>query len=244
MEQFERIPVELLINEILPQMRLGDLLNLCQTDKYINQLCRNEKVWQLKLQHDFPNISHDHSDNWRDLYFYLESGVYTDYPDAPPKPNNISWRQYHRLLSCSYIHPIKYVGLKFPGTNLGYVFIIPTITTFKSFLTQINNLLMKNKLDYNYYNIRINDEFTIFNLNGSIYSPITSDQFIHIVPNIVEILVRFTSPLSPIAKLIKAMPNLNILLLPTCSHEDLNDLSSNLNFTQYSYKVNIGLLDI
>ncbi len=78
----------------------------------------------------------------------MESGVYTHYRDTPPKPININWRQYVKLLRCSYIYPVTYLidQDNYNTKEIGWVFIIPTITTFSFLIQQINNLLSKNQI--------------------------------------------------------------------------------------------------
>ena len=233
-KQFEQLPTDLLIYDILPKTPLPALLRLCQTDKNINQLCRNEKMWQLKLQYDFPNIIPTNVNNWRDFYFQVESSVYTDFPDAPPKPINISWRQYHRLLRCSYIYPVNYRGntIPYPGKHIGFLFIIPTITTFRSLITSIETLLSNNKVDIKHYFIDFINQISTIYIDGQLYSGVDSDQFQQQIdfgteyPILIRPLhVEFTRSL-----VLNQVPfNLNTIIVPKCLQISLNNKNSRLN---------------
>lgn len=185
MSFFERLPGDILLHDLLPQLALSDLLHLCKSNRQLNQICHSEKLWELKLKHDFPHINII-PPNWRDLYFSVKSGVYTAYPDAPPKVANLNWRQYHKLLKCARIYPTIHSKCSGPyritddwdpETYVGFMFIVPTITTFGMLITQINNSLTLHQLPFDHYNIVFSQEFIMAVINGKFYSSISTTKF-------------------------------------------------------------------
>lgn len=248
MEQFEQIPIDVLIYDILPRTPLSELMRLCRTNKYINNLCQNEQLWKQKLVYDFPHVDVPNtvSNGWKDFYFYIESGVYEHYPQAPSKPNNITWRQYYQLLLYSYIYPLIYRGseIPYPGKKIGYIFIIPTLTTFKSLLLQINNLLINNNINIDDYYINFTDLFTSGAINGNFYSQISLDEFRTAIDTFdIEIKIRPPRQEYNILNAFRANPipyDLHIIILPNYDRELFYAVDARFNYLQQNYHYEIS----
>ncbi len=67
----ESIPQELLI-EIMLNLEITDILNLCQLNKNISKLCNNNEFWRLKSQRDYLNYTQTKSRNitWKEFYLH------------------------------------------------------------------------------------------------------------------------------------------------------------------------------
>lgn len=47
------LPVELLLDHLLPALALRDLLSLTRTNKSLASVCQDDILWKLKLKRDF-----------------------------------------------------------------------------------------------------------------------------------------------------------------------------------------------
>lgn len=205
----KQIPTDVLLYDILPSLSYSDLISLCQSNRDINQLCQNEKLWEMKLRQDFP--------------------------DAPMKPNNVTVKKYYQLLTCALIIPIEFAKEK--EQKIGHIFIIPTITTFRSVLSQIDDLLIKNSLNYIDYSINFDYFPTILNKNGIIYSRGSLHYLIKSITSVGKILVQ-PIEFGPIVFLQNRSitDEIDELLLPICPQNILKHRNSNLNFMQREYR--------
>lgn len=46
---------DILINEIFPALKLGDLAQLCQSNKRLYHLCQNEKMWETRVRREIDS---------------------------------------------------------------------------------------------------------------------------------------------------------------------------------------------
>lgn len=49
------LPDEVLIFEVLPKLPIESLVNFCQINQRINDICKNDTLWQLKTYNDYPD---------------------------------------------------------------------------------------------------------------------------------------------------------------------------------------------
>ena len=135
------ITSNIFINEIIPLLSFNQIEQLCQTDRSIRNICQDEKLWEILFNRDFPGSGSLPSDlSW--FQFYLESYKYRqfinqNYPIVPSKPDGISWYDYAKLLNRSNKIKLIYVSSFLSEVDLGYVYIIPRITTLRSLLKEI-----------------------------------------------------------------------------------------------------------
>ena len=66
---FELLSDEVIVTNILPQLSIEDLIRLCQVDTRFNQICQDERVWQMLSKQKF-NIDDPGHLSWKDVYFY------------------------------------------------------------------------------------------------------------------------------------------------------------------------------
>ena len=67
------LPDSVLLEEIFPQLSLEYLSKLCIVNSRFNNICVNDRLWQLKTQYEYPN-------------------------KITSKPKNISWKSYYQHL--------------------------------------------------------------------------------------------------------------------------------------------------
>lgn len=61
-----------IIMKILSDLSLRDLLNTCQSNRTISQLCKSDLLWKLRVERQFPDEMDKHRGiTWKDHYFYL-----------------------------------------------------------------------------------------------------------------------------------------------------------------------------
>jgi len=64
------LPIELIYNitESLPGI---EILKLCQTNSYFNQICQNSRLWSMKIKQDFPTTIVPTDKTAKDTYISL-----------------------------------------------------------------------------------------------------------------------------------------------------------------------------
>lgn len=67
----EIFPDQVLLTEILPNIPLRDLLNICSTNIRFRDLCREELLWMIKFRKQYPNFIKPENITWRQLYLDL-----------------------------------------------------------------------------------------------------------------------------------------------------------------------------
>lgn len=70
MFRLEDIPVEVLLDNLLPSLLIPDLLHLGSTNHFFAALCNDDTFWKRKLQQDF-NFSDEstaRSTGWKFIY--------------------------------------------------------------------------------------------------------------------------------------------------------------------------------
>lgn len=55
-------------NELLKQLSYPEIINLCKTNKQWNNICKDEKVWQILSNRDFPKLRPIFGGSFRKLY--------------------------------------------------------------------------------------------------------------------------------------------------------------------------------
>lgn len=80
---FELIPDEVLLAEVLLRLNFKGLQALSQTNKWFSNLCKSEMLWEKKIKLDFPNKFHLYF-VWNEIYlqdlrnfyvFWRECGI-------------------------------------------------------------------------------------------------------------------------------------------------------------------------
>lgn len=84
LQEYLRLPNEVLSREVLPILPLPNLMEFCVSSPRINQLCQNSDLWVARTNLEFPVASRN-------------------------KPVNISWVDYYLLLSGNKLIPV-YLG--------------------------------------------------------------------------------------------------------------------------------------
>lgn len=82
-DSLETLPDDILINEILPTMKLQQLGALCQGDARIRSLCNNDQMWQKRVRIEYEDAVQD-------------------------KPIGRTWRNYYRALLKTVSIPVVY----------------------------------------------------------------------------------------------------------------------------------------
>ncbi|KAJ3721357.1 regulator of chromosome condensation 1/beta-lactamase-inhibitor protein II [Lentinula guzmanii] len=109
------IPIEILLDNLLPRLPLNDLLKLQSTNKFFAALCADESFWRKKSQEDFnfPDESTARTSGWKFIYLRLT------------KPRVFVWGQKDqgRLGMTTFPHStlnnVSYpLELKFPGIRI------------------------------------------------------------------------------------------------------------------------------
>jgi len=70
MFRLEDIPIEVLLDNLLPSLPVPDLLRLGSTNRFFASLCNDDTFWKRKLQQDF-NFSDEgtaRSTGWKFIY--------------------------------------------------------------------------------------------------------------------------------------------------------------------------------
>jgi hypothetical protein len=80
MAQFESLPDDLLLEEILPSLPLDDLMRLCSTSRRLHDLCQTDAMWARRLLQEYPSTVANKPANltWQDYYFQV--APYGDIP--------------------------------------------------------------------------------------------------------------------------------------------------------------------
>lgn len=70
MVQLSDLPVEVLLDNILPNLPIADLLHLAITNKLFAALCSDDTFWKRKCQEDFNFTGSEtaRTSGWRSLY--------------------------------------------------------------------------------------------------------------------------------------------------------------------------------
>jgi hypothetical protein len=79
------LPPEILVNEILPKLPVTELEKLCNTNKELTNICKDENLWKNKLYQDYPEF-------------------------ISRKPPEITFLDYYKILYTSRRIPIYYHG--------------------------------------------------------------------------------------------------------------------------------------
>ncbi|KAF9071533.1 hypothetical protein BDP27DRAFT_1391614 [Rhodocollybia butyracea] len=109
------VPVEIFLDDLLPQLPLHDLLRLQCTNKFFAALCADGTFWKRKLSEDFnfPDEGAARTSGWKFIYLRLT------------KPRVFVWGQTanNRLGMTTFprstLNNVSYpLELKFPGTRI------------------------------------------------------------------------------------------------------------------------------
>ncbi|KAJ3976445.1 regulator of chromosome condensation 1/beta-lactamase-inhibitor protein II [Lentinula raphanica] len=109
------IPVEIILDNLLPRLPLNDLFHLQSTNKFFAQLCDDETLWKKKLSEDynFPDESTARTSGWKFIYLRLT------------KPRVFVWgrKEQGRLGMTTFpqstLNNVSFpLELKFPGTRI------------------------------------------------------------------------------------------------------------------------------
>lgn len=152
----ESLPLEVIISQILPELSLYDVIQLCQSSTVFNDLCENQYIWKILLQRDFPEIIEDLGPDWKRTYIDLvtkripivlngdvirttiiefsggQLGVQCVFPDV----ENIINDKVYMLIFLNKIYPIFIIDTQqdsykfhmYNINNINKVLIIPSIT--------------------------------------------------------------------------------------------------------------------
>lgn len=64
------LPVEVLLDNLLPWLAIPDLIHLGETDRFFSRLCNDDTFWKRKLQEDF-NFTDERTariTGWKQIY--------------------------------------------------------------------------------------------------------------------------------------------------------------------------------
>lgn len=139
------LPEDIILNQIIPNIPINRLKELCSSNSYFARLCQNENIWRSRIYLEYPEAGIKPVDvTW--LEFYLDTKKWFDvtinkFPEIDEKPDNLLWSQYYRrlLYATGFEKNIIIRGNAQP--QLGRVKIIPTVTTIKSLFIKIENIL-------------------------------------------------------------------------------------------------------
>lgn len=169
----ENFPPEILISQILPKMPLPQLLSLCQSNMYFNELCKDEQLWRTKIELDYPNNFTNTTKSFKQTYFdkskYYDHMIEKEYPLAlSQKPSSLLNIDFYHLLKCSYIYLLT-IPERGHNKLIGFLYIIPKITTLSLLISHINTILHNNNIWARNYMILINDQIRITYLSSDVY---------------------------------------------------------------------------
>lgn len=69
----ESLPLEVITTQIIPELSLYDVIQLCQSSTVFSDICDNEYIWKILLQRDFPEVTEDLGEDLRRTYIHLVS---------------------------------------------------------------------------------------------------------------------------------------------------------------------------
>lgn len=139
---------DVLITQIFPLLSLKDIHQLSLTELKMRKLCQNEQLWRTLFERDFPRSGLNNT-SWSD--FYIESHncrklIHTEFTGASITPNGITYAEYYHLLGTAKKATIV-AHFDEQDKNWGNFYIIPKVTTLKSFLFDIQQRVNDNS-DY------------------------------------------------------------------------------------------------
>lgn len=144
------VPDRVLEEVILPRLPLAQLTALCQTHPRISQLCRGPVVWQERLFLEFPESGPVPTGiSPQDFYFDTRQWfnyTTTKFPEAPPKPANLLWSQYHQHLlhETQLTKQLIFVDHSNQTVlHLDQLKIIPGVTTLRGVFREIYGLMQR-----------------------------------------------------------------------------------------------------
>lgn len=70
----ENFPDQVLLTEILPNIPLRDLLNLCSANMRFNNLCKEELLWMIKFRKEYSSMIKPDYITWKELYMGVTNG--------------------------------------------------------------------------------------------------------------------------------------------------------------------------
>jgi len=122
MSQFD-LPGDVIYNMLL-DLPYEDIINYCQSNKYINKLCQNNYLWKNKFYRDFSNLGIDEFFP-RIETVNLGNNIIKEYNKRTDQ--EISWRnEYHRVYSSKeaiktiMIHLLTKNGIQLNNINRKY----------------------------------------------------------------------------------------------------------------------------
>lgn len=141
---FLSLSQEVLLHELFPRLDISQINRLCLTNTYFNDICNNETLWQIKLNNEYS-----------DIYSY--------------KPENISYREYYKILYTSKLIPVYYNGdiIEYVHYNRNLLDLI--INELKSNIDDITKLNNNNKLSILFIKINNNQESTDYERTATDY---------------------------------------------------------------------------
>ena len=138
---------DLLIFQIVPLLSLRDIKRFCLTESNISKINQDNRLWQNLFNRDFPHSGSKLNISW--FKFYLESYQYRKlvqekYQDVVTRPYGISYAKYYQLLgTANKVKLTSRIGDDGYTDNLGFVYVIPNITTLGDFFQNVQQHIDK-----------------------------------------------------------------------------------------------------
>lgn len=162
--------------EIILGLKRQDLINLCLTNKALNEkLCNNEDFWRTKFIKEYGNIQFNSNYSWKQLYWNYNSNynklyIFNDYDYTPSKYLNIQFKDISYNFARNAVYLIDTEdnvysrkddpGIDFKLTNIKASLINFDYENYNPILYYISS----ENLSYNIYNIKKSkEENKIFN---------------------------------------------------------------------------------
>ena len=157
---FNNIPNDVLLLEVLPNLRLPYLINACSVDKRINSLCNNEEIWKKRLINEYPDLTKPNDTSWKNFYLATVSkyripiilnGDIIDWAFISPRTIKTIGDDINNNLVIAYVDKrIKPVYIYYNGL----------VKPFYQDWTQINKIILITDLDANLIQTLMTNDFS------------------------------------------------------------------------------------
>lgn len=108
---YTALPDSLLLEEVFPYLSLTHLSQLCSINRRFNQICLNDRLWQLRTYHEYPER-------------------------VSRKPLNMDWRNYYKYLTSV----IRQLNVYFNKNKINEKIDLTSGSTIQSLTAEIRNL--------------------------------------------------------------------------------------------------------
>ena len=143
----QKLPFDIWIHHLLPKLPYIQIHNLAICNSHLHQVCSTDVFWQTEYQKQyFGHMIRHPFERWNVFYGRVYTRVQEKFPNHPSLPPGTNWTQFSGVLGMSLQIPVYYpytghFQSKLNQTCIGKIYIISKITTFKSFLEQLEKII-------------------------------------------------------------------------------------------------------